>query len=347
MQLVDQRPEKYSWSSDVIYRRSTNQGDFMPQENVLARSVCEFHSGFRTNPPPNTTTKSAQYHVGSTVVFEGDSYPLSASVGVIIAMYGIVAQAGNPNKGERKRVKIHRFVRFGMIDGVQVSRFFNFGCVLADIWSILKPHSRQLFYPCSGSVIVRPSDLLRHCKVLNDIPLDLSTDYFCRDYYDEHQDVVVGSFDWIAHRNTAKISRQWDIDLEKVSAREPVELDVSENEPAHKKFKGIGGQVEAVAAQQQRQSGPSGSSNAKPIERPSAGLPESKKRPLSELQGTSDPRARSAGQGAQAGILVPAAALPPQLHAACAQIPGSMIQTPSAAPVMRTMYDPFGLAVFS
>lgn len=126
-----------------------------------------------------------------------------------------------------------------------------------------------------------------------------------------------------------------------------MELDANEAEPVYKKFKGVGGQVEAAAAQQQGQPGPSGSlnANANPIERPCAGLPESKKRSLSEMQKTSEPRAPPAPQVAQPGMLVPAATALPQLHAPGAQIRNSMIQIP-IAPVMRTLYDPFGLPVF-
>lgn len=120
MQRMEQRPDKYSWSSDVLYTRPTDEADFMLHENVLDRTVCQFYSGFRTNPPPNTPTKIAKYHVGDTVIFEGDSCPLSAGVGVITGVYGIVAEPGSPDQGERKRVEIHRFVRDVMIDGIPI-----------------------------------------------------------------------------------------------------------------------------------------------------------------------------------------------------------------------------------
>lgn len=118
---MDQRADKYSWSSDVIHTRPTNKADFMLKENVLAHTVCQFYSSLRKNSPPNATTQSADYHVGETVIFKGDSHPLSAHVGVITGVCGIVAEPGSPVKGERKRIKIHRFLRVEMVDGVLVS----------------------------------------------------------------------------------------------------------------------------------------------------------------------------------------------------------------------------------
>lgn len=135
--------------------------------------------------------------------------------------------------------------------------------------------------------------------------------------------------------------------MRKLSATGPVELDTNEAEPVYKKFKGVGGQVEPAVAQQQRQSGPGGSSNtnANPIDSSSAGLSESKKRTLSEMQINSDPRARPASQVPQVGMLVSAAAVPPQINAVGAQTRNSMLQIP-VAPAMRTVYDTYGLPVF-
>ena len=97
--------------------------DFTLQEVPLEKSICRFYSGFWVDSLVEAVS-GVLYRVGDTVTFEGDSDEISANVGVIVGIYGIIAdpEASQASSGERKRVKIHRFLRAnGRRYGVPVS----------------------------------------------------------------------------------------------------------------------------------------------------------------------------------------------------------------------------------
>lgn len=114
---------KYSWDSDCLDMRRGLRDDFTLQEAPLEKSICRFYSGFWADSLVEAVS-GVLYRVGDTVTFQGDSDEISANVGVIVGIYGIIADpdACQTSAGERKRVKIHRFVRAsGKRNGIPVS----------------------------------------------------------------------------------------------------------------------------------------------------------------------------------------------------------------------------------
>ncbi|KAF7986335.1 hypothetical protein HWV62_35320 [Athelia sp. TMB] len=235
---------KYSWDSDCLDMRRGLRDDFTLQEAPLEKSICRFYSGFWADSLVEAVS-GVLYRVGDTVTFQGDSDEISANVGVIVGIYGIIADpdACQTSAGERKRVKIHRFVRAsGKRNGIPAE------------W-------HEITYPWKGDVVVRPSDITGACTVFDKYIDDLSdNEFFCRFSYDT-ENYIARYFDWFEHRRhandlTSDYSSSWYWNLETDQGHTEKRGSMPTSEPARKKLKGDSGRaVDTTGDQQRRDAG--------------------------------------------------------------------------------------------